>query len=82
MGDMVAWCRPSAFSTHLVAGHTYRVEFLVDSSQMKCGVVLTSIDDPTVKQVARKVDGPEIAGGPLTKEFSCSESDDLSELSR
>jgi len=44
--------------------------------------MLTSIDDQQVKQVARQVDCPEIAGGPLTKAFSCSQSDDLSELSR
>ena len=79
---MVAWCRPSAFSTRLVAGRSYRAEFVADASQKKCGVMLTSIDDQQVKQVARQVDGPEIAGGPLTKAFSCSQSDDLSELSR
>lgn len=79
---MVAWCRPSAFSTRLVAGRSYRAEFVVDASQRKCGVVLTSSDDPHVKQVARKVEGPEIAGGPLTKAFSCSPSDDLSVITR
>jgi len=79
---MVAWCRPSAFSSRLVAGRSYRVEFVADASQKKCGVVLTSTDDQQVKLVSRKVDGPEIAGGPLTKAFSCSQSDDLSAITR
>lgn len=79
---MVAWCKPSAFSTRLVAGRSYRVEFVVNVPLKQCGVVLTSTDDAHVKRVWRQVDGPEIAGGPLTKAFSCSPSDDLSALSR
>lgn len=79
---MVAWCRPSAFSTQLVAGHFYKVEFAADASQKKCGAALTSRDDSSPKYIRRQVDGPEIAGGPLTKGFQCNRTDDLSNLSR
>lgn len=76
----VAWCRPSAFSTRLLPSHSYRIEFIADPYQKKCGVFLSSLDDPDVKQVLRHVDGPEIAGGPFTKSFSCSAADDLGGL--
>jgi len=76
----VAWCRPSALSTRLLPSHSYRIEFIADPYQKKCGVLLSSPDDPYVKQVLRHVDGPEIAGGPLTKSFSCGTADDLGGL--
>lgn len=79
-GGMVAWCRPSAFSTRLVAGRRYRAEFWVDVAANKCGVALTSLDAEKVVQIPRKVSGPEIMGGPLTAPMSCGASDDLSGL--
>ncbi len=74
----VSWCKPSAFTTKLKAGKTYRFEFVHDPLLSRCGMVLSSPDDHDVKQIRRRVDGPEIAGGPLTKDFSCEASDDLS----
>ena len=80
--DKVAWCRPSAFSTQLLARRSYKVQFAVNVAQKKCGVILTSLDDASLKYVRRQVDGPEIAGGPLTKAFQCNRADDLSSLSQ
>lgn len=79
-GGMVAWCRPSAFSTRLVAGRRYRAEFWVDVAAKRCGVALTSLDAERVVQIPRKVSGPEIMGGPLTAPMSCVAGDDLSGL--
>ena len=77
---MAAWCRPTAFSTRLVAGKRYRAAFWIDEPAKRCGVAFTSLDAERVAQVPRRVSGPEVMGGPLTAPMSCDASDDLSRL--
>lgn len=77
----VAWCRPHAFSARLEEGKSYKVKFVADPSQKKCGTLLTSSTGGAVHTVQRKVSGPEVGGGgPLAGPMSCSATDDLSSL--
>ena len=78
---MVAWCRPSAFSTQLNPGQAYEVRFVADPEKRLCGTVLTTPSGATVPRIERAVSGPEIGGGAVTAgPMSCAASDDLSSL--